>query len=192
MQSRKALSSTFRTLVMPSFRGFATSTEKTVPVYEAPDFKDLEAHSSKGRESFADYVHKNYNEKYFKLLPFLLEDSLTRVNKKFALKMDLLPDREYLRVHWLGFGGVRQSEIPISDVIPVTPHDLDQAHAGRMATLPPFVDDEMTYMALKCRLHLVFDKEGKWHEEGVNDPMLSLENNYHERKWMDEVNLNNK
>ena len=108
------------------------------------------------------------------------------MNKRFVLKMELLEDSQHMRVYSLQLGGLDVAEIPLRNVVPVTPAEYEVAHhLGKMLHPSPFLDLEMVYLNKAKQEFLLFDKEGKWFEEGVNHPLLSLEARYNEHEWLD-------
>jgi hypothetical protein len=50
---------------------------------------------------------------------------------------------------------------------------------------PIFVDDEMIYHNVPAKETLFCENDGKWNEETVNHPKLSLEARVNEKEWFD-------
>ena len=49
----------------------------------------------------------------------------------------------------------------------------------------------MIYANMNSKEMYVFDKEGQWHDEGVEHEALSMEKTYNETNWYDEFNVHN-
>lgn len=45
----------------------------------------------------------------------------------------------------------------------------------------------MCYQVITEDLGLLFEKDGKWHDKGVNNPALSLENNWNEATYLNPI-----
>ena len=100
--------------------------------------------------------------------------------------MELIPETNQMRVYSLQLGGLDIVEIPLNNVVPVTPVEFEVAHnLGKMIHPAPFLDLEMVYLNKPKQEFLVFDKDGQWYEEGVNHPLLSLETRFNEHEWLD-------
>ena len=124
--------------------------------------------------------------KYHEFVPFYLESKLTPTDKLFVVKMDLIPERSILSVTALQLGSLFTKEIPLKNVQPVTVEDYEISHfGGKLLNSPEFFDLEMIYLNRPDQEFLVFDKEGKWCEEGVNHPALSKEQTFNEHHWFD-------
>lgn len=55
--------------------------------------------------------------------------------------------------------------------------------------MPAFLDHEMIYYNLLDNEFYVFDKEGTWHPEGVNHPLLDISQRFDERKFYDTLRI---
>ena len=55
--------------------------------------------------------------------------------------------------------------------------------------LAPFVDDEMVYFNAAVKETLFCESDGKWNEETVKHPKLSVESRLIEKEWFDRQNF---
>jgi hypothetical protein len=158
------------------------SSVKKLSVYQAPYFEALNGIKS----DFITEAPEIMKEKYYKFLPFYLESRLTPTEKLFVVNMEVVPERSVLVVTALQIGSLITKEIPIKDVQPVTVEDYECGHfGGKLLESADFFDLEMIYINRPMQQFLVFDKEGKWNEEGVNHSALSMEKTFNEHKWYD-------
>lgn len=161
-------------------RFFSTAT--SITVYEAPYFSALNSIE----KDFITEAISILKDKYHAFVPFYLESRLTRVEKRFVVKMELIPQENKLKLTSLQLGSLDTHIIPLENVVPVTPIDYEIAHmGGKLFKSPEFLDLEMVYLNKPEAEFFVFDKEGKWSEEGVNHPALSLSKTFDEHKWYD-------
>ena len=73
---------------------------------------------------------------------------------------------------------------PLQHIKPILYDDWSQRN-GLIHTYPhPNLDIEMCYEVIPENEALLFEVDGEWFEEGVNNPALSLENNWNEREWL--------
>ncbi|OMJ69906.1 hypothetical protein SteCoe_32253 [Stentor coeruleus] len=161
---------------------FFSTGSSSITVYEAPYFAALNSIE----RNFITEAIKVLKDKYHAFVPFYLESRLTRVEKRFVVKMELLPEDNKIRFTSLQLGSLDKQEVPIENVVPVTPIDYEIAHAGgKLCKSPEFMDLDMVYINKPEAEFYVFDKEGKWSEEAVNHPALSLAKTFDEHKWYD-------
>ena len=158
------------------------SSFKTLSVYEAPYYEAL-------KNLKTDFITEAPNimkSKYHEFVPFYLESRLTPTEKLFVVKMDLIPEKSVLSITALQLGSLFTKEIPVQNVQPVTVEDYEISHfGGKLLHSAEFLDLEMIYLNRPDQEFLVFDKEGKWSEEGVNHPVLSKEKTFVEHHWFD-------
>lgn len=158
------------------------TTVKTVTVYEAPYYKDLASIS----QNFVNEAPKVLKDKYYSFIPFYLESRLGKVEKRFVVKMEIVPDESKLRFTSLQLGSLDVQEVPIESIVPVTTSDYEISHfGGKLIKSADFFDLDMIYLNKPDAEFYVFDKEGIWVEEGVNHPALSLSKTFEENKWYD-------
>lgn len=158
--------------------------QRSIPVYESKDYSKLASISS----NFILEASKELGAKYYQFVPFYLESRTTTVNKSFVLKMDLIPEENKLKVTSLQLGSLFESEVDLKNLIPTTAEEFENAHMmGKMMHPAEFLDLDMVYLNRSEQEFLVFDKEGEWKEEGVNHPLLSMEQRFREHQWMDTV-----
>ncbi|CAG9332412.1 unnamed protein product [Blepharisma stoltei] len=163
-------------------RLFSTIKSKPISIYESPDYAKLA--SIKG--NFVREAISVLGQKYHQFVPFYLESRLTTIQKRFVVKMDLLPEENKIEITSLQLGQLDAFKVPIEQVVPVTPQEYTFNHSfGKVLKHAEFMDLEMVYLIRKQQEFLVFDKEGTWNQEGVNHPSLSMEKNYKEHAWMD-------
>lgn len=165
-------------------RFFSSAVTKSVPVYESKDYAKLAAIA----DQFLSEAPSVMGTKYYQFLPFYLESRLGTVDKSFVLKMDLLPEREKLKIVSLQLGSLHESEVDLKKLVPATAEEFEHAHfLGKMLHPAAFFDLEMLYVNQGSAEFLVFDKEGEWKDEGINHPLLSMEKRFNEHQWMDTV-----
>ena len=158
------------------------STVSPITLYEAPYYSSLA--SIKG--DFVYEASKLLKDKYHSFVPFYLESRLTRVEKRFVVKMELIPQESKLRMTSLQLGSLDIEEVSIDSVVPVTPIEYEVAHmGGKLCTPPDYMDLEMVYLNKPRAEFYVFDKEGTWVQEGLNHEALSMGKNFNEHKWYD-------
>lgn len=51
--------------------------------------------------------------------------------------------------------------------------------------LPVYIDETMTYLNKFNDETYIFEQDGKWNEETVNHPKLSLDERLNEKEWYD-------
>ena len=169
-----------------AFRLF--STLKSITVYEAPYYNAL----AKIKGDFVSEASSVLKEKYHEFVPFYIESCITLIRKRFILKIELLPEDSKLRVTSLQIGSLDVADVPIENIVPVPPVEFETAHmGGKMLDTPDYFDLDMVFLNRPNSEFYIFDKEGVWHEEGVNHPMLSLEKTFDEHKWFDFICLKN-
>ena len=96
---------------------------------------------------------------------------------------------ESLRFTCLTPGGVLTKHVSLSNLVPVIFDDFRHANRRKMFEMPEFLDHEMIYYSLFDETYYVFDKEGQWHEEGVNHPLLDINKRFDERKFYDTLRI---
>ena len=105
--------------------------------------------------------------------------------------MELFPESKYLRFHTLTMAGVQQVYLPISSVVPITKYDFWGAHSWfAFFKQNDCLDLDMIYANHVTKEMFVFDKEGKWNDEGVYHDALNMDNTFNETNWYDEFNVN--
>ena len=84
----------------------ATEGEKSVLVYDSPEFQSFSQASSGGNVASFDsaIIGSPYKSKFFSLIPFQIESKFTA--KSFVLRMELFPESSYLKMHTLKLNGV--------------------------------------------------------------------------------------
>lgn len=163
------------------FRAFNT-LRKTIPIYESPAYPILSAITT----NFIATAKSKLKEKFIHFIPFYLESKFSTISKHFIVKMDLAPEEENIEFITLQLGGLHKLIVNVDEVVPVTAEEYELAHfLGKMIQPPSFIDLEMVFVNKKVMEFLVFDRDGAWHEEGVNHPLLSMKERYNEHKWMD-------
>ena len=105
--------------------------------------------------------------------------------------MNLYPKAGFLEMKLLTCDRVETKYLPIDRLIPISRFDYWNAATN----LKPFfrqnvcLDLEMIYADRQTKHIFVFDKEGTWHDEGVNHERLSLENTFVETIWYGGFNV---
>ena len=157
-----------------------------VTVCEAHEFQALSALSGASTSEFISQAGKILGDKYKQFLPFYLESRITTINKRYVMKMELLPESKQLEVTSLQIGSLHVERFSVSDVVPVTDGEFETAHTlGRMTVPPSWLDLEMIYASPKTGNFFVFDKDVNWKEDGLAHAMLSMEARFDEHEWMD-------
>ena len=100
-------------------------------------------------------------------------------------KLGLVEQAESLRLSCLTNSGVITKHASLSNIIPVIFEDFLNAKKTSMFEMPLFIDPEMIYYNLLEQEFYLFDKDGEWHKEGVNHPLLDLTQRFDERKYYD-------
>ena len=144
-----------------------------------------------GRGSFdGNMMSSPHRGKVFSLVPFMIESAFTE--KNFVLSMNLFPNAKYLKLEMLTFTGVETEYVPVAEMIPITKYDYWACH-----NYMPFfkqhqtLDLDMVYAHKTTKEMYLFDKEGEWHDDGVNHDVLSMDQRYKETDWYDEFNVHN-
>lgn len=99
--------------------------------------------------------------------------------------MGLAEKAESLQLTCFTNSGVVTKQASLSNIIPVIFSDFQHANRRKLLEMPLFLDPEMIYYNLHDEEFYVFDKEGEWHKEGVEHPLLDLSARYDERKYFD-------
>jgi len=156
-----------------------------IPLYSANRYNPLD--NVKDTSSFVSAVfnNKSIHERYLKLVPFFLENVSGIHKKHFVYKAGLVENAESLRLSCFTHSGVITKHASLSNIIPVIFDDFQHANRRKMLEMPLFLDHEMIYYNLLEEEFYVFDKEGEWHQEGVNHPLLDLTQRFDERKFYD-------
>ena len=160
----------------------ALEGEIPINVYKAEEYDELKQISHD--DWFKGIVKSSAAKKYMGLMPFFMESRYSP--KNFVLKMDLLPENEYLRFYTLTLSGVAEKYEPLKHIVPVARYDYRYIYGRILFKQNPILDLDMIYGNYGTKELFVFDKAGVWNDEGVNHDKLSLENNYNETNWFDE------
>lgn len=96
---------------------------------------------------------------------------------------------ESLRVTYLTNSGVFSKQVSLNNLVPTPYHDYIAANRRKTLETPLFIDSEMIYYNLFEEEFYLFDKEGQWHKEGVDHPLLDASVRYNERRWHDELRI---
>ena len=146
--------------------------------------------SQPGR-SFTDEIMRSteHRSKFFSLIPFFVESRFT--TKYFVLRMEVFPTSGYLMMHYLRLGGVHQLYVPINQIMPITPYDYWCAQWMVWFKQNQTLDLDMIYANHSTKEMYVFDKQGEWHDQGVDCSALSMEKTYNETNWYDEFSAHN-
>ena len=156
----------------------------SVTVYDSKEFNELR--DIPHDQWFGKVTKSSHIKKYMELIPFFVEARYKP--KNFVLRMDLLPDSDYLRFYTLTLSGVYEKYEPLKYIVPVTKYDYRVIYGRILFKQSPILDLDMVYGNHGTKELYVFDKKGNWHDEGVNHEKLSLENTYDETNWFDEFN----
>ncbi len=194
--------------VQPGLQEIAKGEE--VQVYEAPELHEIKNYlESKDYNSIIPKKESDINNmmniwedcvfntsfkpKYFGLLPFFLEDRQTlNARKKFVLEMSLFPETKHLKFTLAMISGVLTVVEPLVDIVPIPPEDYRVRHLNSRSRPPPFLDMDMLYANRKQLTIYCFDRQGTWIKNGINHPLLKLENSYKENNWFDHYLWDNK
>ena len=156
--------------------------ESPVLVYESKEFEEL---SQIPKDKwFKSITKSSYTKKYMELIPFFIESKYR--TKNFVLKMELLPESEYLRFYTLSLGGVYEKYEPLKYFVPVARDDYRVMYSLTLFKQTPILDLDMIYGNYGSQHIYIFDKKGEWHDEGIEHEKLSLENTFNETNWFDE------
>ena len=104
--------------------------------------------------------------------------------------MSLYPKAEMLGVEVLTMDGVQTMIVPINEFIPITKYDYWAASWRFWSKQNPILDLDMIYANRVSKEMFVFEKQGKWHDEGINHEALSMEKTYNELHWYDSFYAN--
>jgi hypothetical protein len=85
------------------------STANSITVYEAPYFSALNSI----QRDFVTEAISILKDKYHAFVPFYLESRLTRVEKRFVVKMELIPQENKLRLISLQLGSLDTHIVPL-------------------------------------------------------------------------------
>ena len=80
--------------------------------------------------------------------------------------------------------------VPIKQMIPITRYDYWCVHWAFFKQ-NQILDLDMIYANMNSKEMYVFDKEGQWHDEGIEHEALSMDKTYNETNWYDEFNVHN-
>ena len=161
-------------------------SETPLLVYDSKEFEVFdEVDASKW---YSKVTKTEYGKKYMELIPFFTEARWKP--KYFVLKMELLPEKEYLKFYHLAISGVYTKYVPLKYVVPITRHDYECLFNKVWFKQSPILDIDMIYGHYGTHEVFVFDKYGQWHDEGLEHEKLSLENTYDETNWFDEFTPN--
>mmetsp|Transcript_20902 Transcript_20902/g.18535 ORF Transcript_20902/g.18535 Transcript_20902/m.18535 type:complete len:198 (-) Transcript_20902:43-636(-) len=160
----------------------ALEDETPINVYEGKEFEELS--QIKSEDWFKSIAKSSSIKKYTGLLPFFIEAKYN--SKNFVLKMDLLPNNEYLRFYTLTLNGIAEKYEPLKYVVPVTKYDYRVIYGRILFKQHQTLDLDMVYGNYGSKELYVFDKYGTWDDEGLNHDKLSLENTFNETNWFDE------
>ncbi|KRX10492.1 hypothetical protein PPERSA_08794 [Pseudocohnilembus persalinus] len=127
--------------------------------------------------------------KFMQLTPFFIEKMMGWQRKQFVVKMELLPESKQLKIKCLGHDQQIDKIVELENLVPVTWEDYFQASKRRLFAIPPFVDVDMVYYNQSQDEFYLFDNTGKWDSEGIEHPVLSLAQNFNEKKWFDSVRI---
>ena len=114
-------------------------------------------------------------------MPFFIEARYSP--KNFVLKMELLPESEYLKFYTLTLSGVAVKYEPLKYVVPVAKYDYRVIYGRILFKQHTCLDLDMIYGNYGTKDLYVFDKSGTWEDEGLNHEKLSLENTFNETNW---------
>ena len=153
-----------------------------VSVYSSKEYEGFKSISQS--KWYSQVARSNYKTKYLELMPFFVEARWR--TKCFVLKMDLLPDHDYLRIRHLAISGIYTKYLPLKYIVPITKNDYACLTNKLFFKQSPILDLDMIYGHFGTREMYLFDKHGEWHEEGLEHDRLSLENTYNETNWYDE------
>ena len=134
-------------------------------------------------------MRSEHKAKFFSLIPFQIESRFAP--KHFVLRMELFPEAGYLKLHTLRLAGVQVVWVPLKQVIPITPYDYWCASWMVWFKQHNTIDLDMIYANHVTKEMYVFDKEGQWHDQGLEHPALSMERTFNETNWYDEFSANN-
>ena len=168
----------------------ATAKELPVMVYDSPEFQSFSSASSNSSGNVSSWdsqvMASPHRSKFFSLLPFQIESKLTA--KSYVLRMEVFPDSKFLRLHTLKLNGVQQVYLPIAEVVPITKYDYWAASWQLWMKQHNCLDLDMIYASQTTKEMFLFDKGGKWHDEGVYSKALNMDSTYNETNWFDEFN----
>ena len=134
-------------------------------------------------------MRSDHKGKVFSLVPFLIESAWSE--KNFVLRLELYPKANYLQFHVLRFSGVEKLYVPINNVIPITKYDYWGASWKLWMKQHQCLDLDMIYANKTTKEMFLFDKEGEWHDDGVYNEALDMENTFNETDWYDEFSVHN-
>jgi len=163
----------------------ADLSETPIPLYQSTKLHELV--NAKDVKSFVDAVYsdKEAHQRYLRLVPFYTEALLGFHNKLFVIKAGLLPKAEQLKLDCMTNSGILTRYVELNNVIPVIWHDFFHANHRVTREMPTFIDPEMIYYNMPCKEFYLFDTEAEWIPEGVEHPVLQLQNRYNEKNWHD-------
>ncbi|CAI2381463.1 unnamed protein product [Moneuplotes crassus] len=156
--------------------------EESVNVYLGQEYEELSNISSE--QWFNGITRSTAANKYVSLLPFFMEARFKQ--KSFVLRMDLLPESEYLKFYTLTLSGIAEKYEAIKNIVPVTRYDYRAIYGRILMKQNTILDLDMVYGNYGTHDLYIFDKSGEWKDEGINHEKLSLENTYNETNWFDE------
>lgn len=90
-----------------------------------------------------------------------------------------------LSMECLSLNGVDTIYLPISEMIPITKYDYWCKSWKFWTKQNPIIDLDMIYANKTTKEMYVFEKDGTWHDEGVNHDELSMDKTYNEHHWYD-------
>ena len=157
-------------------------TDVPVSVYESKEYNEL---SQISKDQWFKQISKSAaTDKYMSLMPFFVESWYN--HKNFVLKMELLPNNEYLKFYTLSISGVHEKYEPLKYIVPVAKYDYRYIYGRILLKQNPILDLDMVYGNYGSKELYVFDKSGNWQDEGVYHEKLNLDNTYDETNWFDE------
>ena len=97
--------------------------------------------------------------------------------------MDLLPDSKAVEFTSLTSSGVVKKIVPLSQIRPILWDDFSYSNKNAHTFPDRNLDLEMIYENIESNEVYLFEFNGEWKDEGVNNEAFSLENNFNERVY---------
>ena len=103
--------------------------------------------------------------------------------------MELYEKSQLIKLTSLGLNGKYEKFISIKNIVPVTYSDYRASCKRTLSEISPILDWEMIYFNPIFKEFYVFDKEGVWNDNNINNKILHVDNLFDERKFLDSIRI---
>lgn len=158
--------------------------DKIAQSYKKFNSSETKAHIKQWNNTLKE--HEQVNNKYYALLPLFFENNFAfQSDQRYIVSMDLIPEKKLLNFYSIESTGLVNFVEAIPDISPFTNQDYTFKKSFLTNYLPKFIDGDLIYVNRKSKATYLFDKEGTWYNEGLNNEALSLDKTFNEKTWFD-------